>query len=140
MSDQTTSDQVGADVIRINPNDTGGRSREELIDDMALPFLDMAEKIEAARLNAVADDVWRGILDTNLFLWRFVSNFLPRHFSEDVTPETVEILGKISDFMTRVTAAMAQENLRDDELLDKMVTLNLNMCDQILTMRRNPDL
>ena len=34
--------------IRIDSAMLEGRSREELIDDMALPFLDMAEQIEAA--------------------------------------------------------------------------------------------
>lgn len=126
--------------IRIDSAMLEGRSREELIDDMALPFLDMAEQIEAAKLNNVSGEAWQSILETNLFLWRFISNFLPRHFSEDVTPETAGLLSKISDFMTKVTIAMADGGAREPDLLDKMIKLNLNMCDQILAMRNNPDL
>ncbi|MDF1747718.1 MAG: hypothetical protein P1V34_02465 [Alphaproteobacteria bacterium] len=126
--------------IAIDAGMMDGRSREELIDDMALPFLDLAEKIEAAKLNELSDDAWQSILETNLFLWRFISNFLPRHFSDDVTPETAGLITKISDFMTKVTIAMSNGGAREPELLNKMVKLNLNMCDQILAMRNNPDL
>jgi hypothetical protein len=126
--------------IRIESAMLDGRSREELIDDMALPFLDMAEQIEAAKLNDISDEAWQSILETNLFLWRFISNFLPRHFSDDVTSETAGLLSKISDFMTKVTVALSDDGTREPELLDKMIKLNLNMCDQILAMRNNPDL
>lgn len=124
-------------IIRIGGSgDT--RTRDELIDDMALPFLDMAEKIEAARLNGADADAWRAVFETNLFLWRFIGNFLPRHFSEDVSPEMTELLQKIGNFMTKVTVAMLEEEDRDDALLDKVVKLNLNMCDQILALRNAP--
>ena len=129
------SNSSATDRIKINVDLSNAGSRDELIDDMALPFLDLAEKIEAARLNKADGETWQAIFETNLFLWRFISHFLPHHFGEDVTPETRELLSRISQFMTKVTVALADRDAKDPELLEKIVNLNLNMCDQILAMR-----
>lgn len=110
-------------------------SREELIDDMALPFLDIAEKLEACRLNGADAETWKAILETNLFLWRFISNFLPKHFDEAVTAETRDLLRRISDFMVKVGVALDDGPDQDPYLIRKVIHLNLNMCDQILAMR-----
>lgn len=126
-----------ANVIRLGEIDLADGRRAELIDDMALPFLDLAEKIEAAKINGASEDSWRAIFETNLFLWRFIANFLPRHFNGEVSSETAELLSKISDFMAKVTVAMSDEGEKDAAVLDKVIKLNLNMCDQILAMRGN---
>lgn len=122
------------EIIRLTA-DNDGRSRTELIDDMALPFLDLAEKIEAAKINNAAPESWAAIMETNLFLWRFISNFMPRHFSDEVSKDTVDLLEKISEFMAKVSLALAEQPTKDPALIDKIVQLNLNMCDQILAMR-----
>lgn len=127
------------DAVRIAQDDAIGRSREELIDDMALPFLELAEKIEAAKVNNADDETWTAIFETNLFLWRFIANFLPRHFSDDVTSETSDLLDKISVFMTKVTVALSGDTAKDTALIEKVVQLNLKMCDQILAMRGPQD-
>jgi hypothetical protein len=114
-------------------------SREELIDDMALPFLDIAEKLEACRLNGADPETWKAILETNLFLWRFISNFLPKHFDSAVTAETHELLRRISDFMVKVGVALDEGPGKDPALIRKVIHLNLNMCDQILSMRADLD-
>jgi hypothetical protein len=132
-TDQATNEDT---VIKIGAA-SEDRTRAELIDDMALPFLDLAEKIEAARLNDTDPETWKAILETNLFLWRFISNFLPTHFSPEVSSETEALLGRISEFMIKVTVALADDGPKDDALLDKVVRLNLNMCDQILGMRED---
>lgn len=110
-------------------------SREELIDDMALPFLDIAERLEACRLNGADPETWKAVLETNLFLWRFIANFLPKHFDQAVTAETRELLRRISDFMVKVGVALDEGPEKDPNLIAKVVHLNLNMCDQILAMR-----
>lgn len=114
-------------------------SREELLDDMALPFLDLAEKLEACRLNGAQPDTWKALLETNLFLWRFISNFLPKHFDASVTPETRELLRRISEFMIKVGVALEEGPERDPVLIRKVIHLNLNMCDQILAMRASDE-
>ncbi|WP_421877328.1 hypothetical protein [Pacificispira sp.] len=126
-------------VIRLGEIDLTDGRRADLIDDMALPFLDLAEKIEAAKINGASEEAWRAIFETNLFLWRFISNFLPRHFSDEVSGDTADLLSKISGFMTKVTVAMAEDGAKDAALLDKVIKLNLNMCDQILAMRGEAD-
>lgn len=133
------SDVTSEGIVKVGSAVADDRTRSELIDDLALPFLDLAEKIEAARLNDTGEDAWKAILETNLFLWRFISNFLPAHFSAEVSSETNELLSKISDFMTKVTVALREEGPKDGALLDKIVQLNLNMCDQILAMRDDED-
>ncbi|MEQ8450014.1 MAG: hypothetical protein RIB97_10050 [Nitratireductor sp.] len=110
-------------------------NREELLDDMALPFLDLAEKLEACRLNGAQPETWKALLETNLFLWRFISNFLPKHFDAAVTAETRELLRRISEFMIKVGVALEEGPERDPVLIRKVIHLNLNMCDQILAMR-----
>lgn len=127
------------DTIRLDTGDTQDRTRRELIDDMALPFLDLAEKIEAAKLNGADAESWRAIFETNLFLWRFIANFLPRHFSEEVQPDTVDLIRRISDYMNKVTVTLLDAEEKDTAVLDKVVTLNLNMCDQILAMHAEED-
>eukprot|EP00752_Nemacystus_decipiens_P000734 g734.t1 len=117
------------------PNALPAGARDDLIDDMALPFLDIAEKLEACRLNGADPETWKAILETNLFLWRFISHFLPKHFDAAVTEETRELLRRISDFMVKVGVALEEGPERDPHLIRKVVHLNLNMCDQILAIR-----
>lgn len=131
-------DTVGGESIRRADNAELDRSRDALIDEMALPFLDLAEKFEAAKLNGADPQTWKALFETNLFLWKFISNFLPRHFDEDVTKETRDLLGRISKFMIKVSVAIEDEPEKDGTLIDTLVKMNLNMCDQILAMRR-PD-
>ncbi len=117
----------------LNEGDAG--TRNDLIDDMALPFLDLAEKLEACRLNGADPQDWKAVLETNLFLWRFISNFLPKHFDESVTDETRDLLDRIGEFMVKVGVAMEEGPEQHPELVKTLVTINLNMCDQILAMR-----
>ena len=52
-----------------------------------------------------------------------------------MSKETVELLEKISEFMAKVSVAISDQPAKDPALIDKVVQLNLNMCDQILAMR-----
>lgn len=109
------------------------KSREELIDDMALPFLNLAERLEAARLNGMDRTEWNAVLEANMFMWRFIANYLPRMFDDKVPKRTGAMLEMIADFMTRAEAAMPDGP--DAKLVATLVEMNLNMCDQILHMR-----
>ena len=121
------------DEFEIKMNALAGKSSEDLIDEMALPFLDLAEKLEAARLNGADKATWTAIMETNIFLWRFIANFLPKNFDREVPARSGAMLEMIADFMTRASLVMPESP--DTELVDKLVRLNLNMCHQILSMR-----
>jgi len=105
----------------------------EIVDDLAKPFLDLAEGLEAARLNGVPEETWEALLETNVFMWKYMSAQLPRMSNQGLPPDTRDLLKRITDFMNRASASLVGQ--RDDELIRKMVQLNLNMCDQILRLR-----
>lgn len=105
----------------------------EVVDDLAKPFLDLAEGLEAARLNGVPEETWEALLETNVFLWKYMTVQLPKLTDGEIPPETAELITRITDFMNKASATLLAQ--RDDELIRKMVQLNLNMCDQILRLR-----
>ncbi len=107
---------------------------ETLIDDLAKPFLDLAEKLEATRLNDFDDHTRNAVLDANAYVWRFVANFLPRQLSKDVSPEMADLIVRISDFMQQAGIQLRKQN--DEGLIKRLVELNLNMCNQILSLRK----
>lgn len=108
-------------------------NREEIIDEMALPFLELAERFEGARLNGVSEDDWVALMDANAYIWTFFKNYLPKTFDNQVPEQTVATLESISQYMLRARNAMGTDV--DMELAGKIVQLNLNMCDQILRTR-----
>ncbi len=107
---------------------------EHLIDDLAQPFLDLAEKYEAARLNDVDEETWHAIQDANVYVWRFVANYLPGQLDKSVSGEMSEVLVRIGDFMRQ--ACLSLRDNRDDALELRVIELNLNMCAQILNLRQ----
>ncbi len=107
--------------------------REKMIHDMAVPFFDLAEKLENARLNGLDSKTWKAVLETNSFIWRYIADFLPRNFDQDVSEETTTMLKNVADYMPR--AARAVLKAQQSDVCAQMVTLNRNMYNQILTMR-----
>lgn len=105
----------------------------EVVDDLAKPFLDLAEGLEAARLNGVPEETWEALLETNVFLWKYMKVQLPKLADGDIPAETADLIQRITDFMNKASATLLAR--RDDDLIRKMVQLNLNMCDQILRLR-----
>ncbi len=108
---------------------------EHLIDDLAQPFLDLAERFEAARTHPTDWETWRAVLDTNIFYWRYMANFLPGQLEKTASEETTEVLTRIGAFMQQ--ACLALHDARDDVLEQRVVELNLNMCAQILNLRQS---
>ena len=108
---------------------------EHLIDDLAQPFLDLAEKFEAARINDVDTATWHAILDANVFFWRFVANYLPGQLDKSVSDEMSEVLIRIGSFMQQ--ACLSLRSTRDETLEQRVIELNLNMCAQVLNLRQN---
>lgn len=112
-----------------------GDDVETMIDDLAQPFLDLAEKLEAIRLNDVDQASINAVLDANAFIWQFAANYMPRQLSKEVTPEMADLIVKIGDFMQQASRRL--RDAKDDALLARLVELNLNMCDQVLSLRES---
>lgn len=119
-------EQVNLSELEANQNQV------EVLDQLAQPFLDLAKKLEAVRLNGTDHETWVALSDTNMFYWRLIVNYLPKHFESKVSPASRAMLEMISDFMIR--AAKAMRHAPDVKLLEQMVQLNLNMSDQILSI------
>ncbi|MDX1737164.1 MAG: hypothetical protein R3261_02945 [Alphaproteobacteria bacterium] len=103
-----------------------------VLDHLAQPFLDLAQKLEAARLEGIDQEEWVALTDTNMFYWRFIVNYLPKNFESRVSPASKAMLEMIADFMIRAAKAMRRNP--DGNILKQMVQMNLNMSDQILTI------
>ena len=109
----------------------------ETLDHLAQPFLDLAKKLEEVRLNGTDSETWAALGDSNVFYWRLIVNYLPKHFSSSVSPASKAMLEMIADFMLRASKAMRQAP--DNAVLAQMVQLNLNMSDQILSIAEKID-
>lgn len=107
---------------------------EHLIDDLARPFLELAERIENARKDTVDIDTWNATLDANVYIWRFVANYFPSQLDKEKCAELGETIGRIGDFMHMACRKLGEA--RDEALIDRVIELNLNMCAQILDLRR----
>lgn len=128
---------IRTDVPAVLDPETGfsaSAEAEHLIDDLARPFLELAEKLEAFRMADADQADWGPVLDANVYIWRFVSNYLPGQLDKEVCAELGETLQRIGDFMHM--ACRKLRDARDEELLDKVIELNCNMCAQILDLRR----
>ena len=79
------------------------RPDSEFVDDLAKPFLDLAEGLEAARLNGVPEETWEALLETNVFMWKYMSSQLPRMSSQSLPEETRALLGRITEFMSKAS-------------------------------------
>ena len=107
---------------------------ENMIDDLARPFLELAQKLEVACAEPEGSEEWGAVLDANVYIWRFVANYLPGQVDKDVCAELGETLRTIGDFMHMACRKLRSE--RDEELTGRVIELNLNMCAQILDLRR----
>lgn len=105
---------------------------QSFVDNMAQPFLDISERLEAARIHGAEDETWFALLDTTVFLWRFVSNYLPTQFDKDTPLESAELLQRISAFMDTACAELRAD--RQDALITRVIELNMNMCQQLLNL------
>ncbi|MDJ0683571.1 MAG: hypothetical protein QNJ84_02610 [Alphaproteobacteria bacterium] len=123
-------------VVAIDPiaSELGLADPESLIDDMAQPFLDIAERLEAARLNDVDAETWAAILDTNVLLWKFIANYLPTQLNRDMPAESTDLLRRIADFMSQSCTSLRRD--RDEALTKWVIELNLNMCEQVLSEQK----
>ncbi len=99
-------------------------------EQLALPFAEAAVRIDNARAHPEDRDAYISVLESNAALWLFFKNYIGEHFPE-VSGEAKKFILAMSDFM--VKAAVALHNEADEALIDKIVKLNFNMSESILS-------
>ena len=124
-------------MFESNPFDTlvdDSKPREQQIEDIALSFFALAEKLEAARIGEIDQRTYEAIMDANSYMWVFTANLVKYNYWDGTPEDTKLLLQKIADFMSRAGQAVIIK--KDDNLLAKMVAMNVNMCNHILDQRK----
>ena len=102
--------------------------------ELAFPFLQAAVRIDHARQHPNDRDALMAVLEGNALLWTHIKNYFSQNFDE-IPDEYHDFLIRMSDFMMK--SAIVLNRSMDLDLMDKLVALNLNMCEQILTSPPN---
>ncbi|MEI6559548.1 MAG: hypothetical protein WCO00_14180 [Rhodospirillaceae bacterium] len=98
-------------------------------EQVAYPFLEAAVRIDTAKQNPSDKELLGRVLDDNVALWLFFKNLL-LNSSEDIAADTKNFLIQASEFMIKAAQLLLQEV--DDELMSRLVALNLNMSELLL--------
>lgn len=98
-------------------------------EQMAFPFLEAAIRIDAAKQNPNDRDLLTQVMDDNVALWLYLKNLLV-HSGDGINEETKGFLFQASEFM--IKAAQILLTHVDDDLMDRLVSLNLNMSELLL--------
>ena len=100
------------------------------VEDTAMMFFDLAEKLEAIRVNNIRGRDLEAILDTNMYLWRYALHYIKSQFWMNIPQATIELIDELSNFMIRAGIVL-KENY-DDSMIRKMIHMNIRMCNQII--------
>lgn len=99
------------------------------VEQLAFPFIKSAIQIDAAKQDPSNREALVSVLENNVALWMFMKNYLTENF-RDVPEDTRKFLVQMSEFMVKA-ALFLQEN-PNENLMDRLVTINLNMSERIL--------
>lgn len=98
-------------------------------EELAFPFLEAAIGIDTAKQQPDDAELLGKVLDNNVALWLYFKNLLTA--SEAGLPmETQVFLIQASEFM--IKAAQLLLTHVDEELMNRLITLNLNMSELLL--------
>ncbi len=98
-------------------------------EQVAYPFLEAAVRIDTAKQNPTDKALLSRVLDDNVALWLFFKNLL-LNSDEEIAADTKSFLVQASEFM--IKAAQLLQTEVDDELMGRLVSLNLNMSELLL--------
>lgn len=98
-------------------------------EQVAFPFLEAAVRIDTAKQNPGDKDLLARVLDDNVALWLYFKNLLLNADGE-IAPDTKGFLIQASEFMIKAAQMLLREV--DDELMGRLVALNLNMSELLL--------
>jgi len=98
-------------------------------EQVAFPFLEAAVRIDSAKQNPTDKQLLAKVLDDNVALWLYFKNLL-LNTNNDVAIETKNFLIQASEFMIKAAQLLLRDV--DDELLGRLVAINLNMSELLL--------
>ena len=98
-------------------------------EQVAYPFLEAAVRIDTAKQNPGDRALLAQVLDDNVALWLFFKNLLINS-ENDIADDTKKFLMQASEFMIKAASLLLRE--ADDELMGRLVALNLNMSELLL--------
>jgi hypothetical protein len=96
---------------------------------LALPFLQTAVNIDSARQNLHDTQGLIAVLVDNAMLWTQTKTQFSQN-AHALSPDYLKFLQDMSEFMVRSTLLMSKQ--ADPDFLEKLVRINLNMCEQLL--------
>jgi len=106
-------------------------------EQVAFPFLEAAVRIDSAKQNLGDKQLLAKVLDDNVALWLYFKNLL-LNTNNDVANETKSFLVQASEFMIKAAQLLLRE--ADDELLGRLVAINLNMSELLLQSPSVPEI
>ncbi len=98
-------------------------------EQVAFPFLEAAVRIDTAKQNLSDKDLLIQVLDDNVALWLYFKNLL-LGTDQEIAEETKNFLIQASEFMVK-SAQLLQREV-DEDLISRLVTINLNMSELLL--------
>ena len=98
-------------------------------EQVAFPFLEAAVRIDTAKQNLSDKDLLVQVLDDNVALWLYFKNLL-LGTEQEIAEETKNFLIQASEFMVK-SAQLLQREV-DEDLISRLVTINLNMSELLL--------
>ncbi len=98
-------------------------------EQVAYPFLEAAVRIDTAKQNPDDKQLLEQVLDDNVALWLFFKNLL-LNSRDEISVDTTDFLVQASEFMIKAAQLLRREF--DDELMSRLVALNLNMSELLL--------
>jgi len=104
-------------------------------EQVAFPFLEAAVRIDNAKQNLQDKELLSRVLDDNVALWLYFKNLL-LNTREGVANETKAFLVQASEFMIKAAQVLQREC--DEELMSRLVSLNLNMSELLLKSETVP--
>jgi len=98
-------------------------------EQIAFPFLESAVLIDNAKQDPHNRSALLAVLDRNVSLWLYLRSQV-EHNPESLPPDLGPFLVQISEFL--IKSLVVLEDQADEELLQKIIQLNLNMSELIL--------
>ena len=112
---------------------------EELspVEELAYPFLELAVKIDAAIQTGADRETVARLAADNAALWLYFKDVQVPTISI-VSLDALSLVAQVTDFLIRVAEQARQEI--NQELLGRVVSINLNMCEVLLKSPETPTL